>query len=92
MGTKERTELWKKALAMLEAVQVDRKNLKELEGFVNQITTDLEESINVGELPDLRPLYEQQSLATKLQSHLENLHSAVEELEQVKKELAKYAR
>ena len=92
MGTKERTELWKKVLATLETAEVNREKLKELEGLVGHITTDLEESINLEELPDLRPLFEQQSLAVKLQSHLENLHSAVEELEQVKKELAKYVR
>lgn len=92
MGLKERAELWKKALAMLEAVKVDPKELKEIEGLVNRITSDLEESINLGEFPDLRSLYEQQSLAIKLQSTLEDLHKGVEELGQLEKRLRSFCK
>lgn len=92
MGLNERAELWKKALAMLEAVKVDLKILKEIEGLVGQITSDLEELINFGELPDLHPLYEQQSLAIKLQSTLEDLRKGAEELEQLEKRLQSFCK
>jgi len=83
----KRAEQWRKALMMLEAVKVDPKKLKEMEGLISRITSNLEESINRGELPDSRPLYEQQSLAIKLQSTLENLLEGTNELEQLKKRL-----
>jgi len=83
----KRAEQWRKALMMLEAVKVDPKKLKEMEGLISRITSNLEESINRGELPDSRPLYEQQSLAIKLQFTLENLREGTNELEQLKKRL-----
>ena len=83
----KRAEQWRKALRMLEAVKVDPKKLNEMEGLISRITSNLEESINRGELPDSRPLYEQQSLAIKLQSTLENLREGTNELEQLEKRL-----
>ena len=72
---------------MLEAVDIDPKKIREIEGLVSQIVTDIEESINLGEPSDPRPLYEQQSLVIKLQSILENLCNMAGELEQLKEKL-----
>ncbi len=83
---KERAERLKKALTMLKA-ELDPKKLEETEELVSRIMSDLEESINRGELSDSRPLYEQQSLAIKLQSILENILTMAEELEQLKEML-----
>lgn len=87
MGLKEGAEAWKKVLAMLESVKVNPKNLKEIEELLSRIMSDLEKSINLGELPDPRPLYEQQSLAIKLESTLEDLRNRAEELEQLREKL-----
>jgi hypothetical protein len=92
MGLKERTAAWKKALTMIEAVKGDQKKLGEMEGIVSRITSDLEESINRGEFPDLRSLYEQQSLAIKLQSTLEDLREGTEELERLEKRLRSFCK
>ena len=87
MGSKERAELLKKTLAMLETVEVDPKKIREIERLVSQIVTDIEESINLGEPSDIRLLFKQQSLVIKLQSILENLCDMAGELEQLKEKL-----
>lgn len=87
MGSKERAELLKKILAMLETVEVDPKKIREIERLVSQIMTDIEESINLGEPSNLRLFYKQQSLVIKLQSILENLCDMAGELEQLKEKL-----
>jgi len=87
MGSKERAELLKKTLVMLETVEVDTKKIREIERLVSQIVTDIEESINLGEPSDIRLLGKQQSLVIKLQSILENLCDMAGELEQLKEKL-----
>jgi hypothetical protein len=87
MGSKERAELLKKTLVMLETVEVDTKKIGEIERLVSQIVTDIEDSINLGEPSDIRLLGKQQSLVIKLQSILENLCDMAGELEQLKEKL-----
>jgi DNA primase catalytic subunit len=69
----KRVEAWGKILAILEEVKIDPKKLKEMEKVLSQITSEIQISIDTEEFSDLFPLYDQRTLAIKLQRTLEEL-------------------
>ncbi len=82
---KERAELWKKALAGLDALTSEHEKFGDVEELINKISRDLAESN--WESQDPSSTLEQQSIAIKLQSTLENLRREAEELKQVEAKL-----
>lgn len=89
---KEMAAMWGKALTALKVVKVDPKKFEEIGELVGRIISGFEESINFEEFPDPRSLYEQQSLAIKLQFTLEHLHKGAEELGQLEKRLQNFCK
>ena len=94
MDSKERAELLKKTLAMLETVEADPRKIKEIEKLLSQLSDDIEQSINKSDshsdLTSYFHLNEMHNVVARTQFTLEKLEGVVKEIEQVKKELAKY--
>lgn len=88
----KRVEAWGGILAILEEVKIDPKKLKEMEKVLSQITSEIRILIDTEEFSDLFPLYDQRTLATKLQRTLEELRRMIEELKQLKKKVQSFCK
>jgi type IV secretory pathway VirB4 component len=86
----------KKVCDKLDAVGIDPSTLEEIEKLLGQLSDNIEQSINKpdshSDLASYLRLDEMRDAVVRAQSALEKLRSVANEIEQVKKELARYVR
>lgn len=87
VDARERTDLWRKTLELLNTIKIDRERFSEMEALVEKIKTDLAESARADRSTSSNNSYEQHYLVAKLQSTLEGFRREAEELGRLEKSL-----
>ena len=87
VDARDRSELWRRTLEILNLVKIDKKRFSEMEDLVNRIKDDLAESTRSERFHPSENSYEHHYLVAKLQSTLEGFRREAEELERLEKSL-----